>query len=38
MHGLSPLHAAVYVIVAVLSFAVSPSAVILPARRALADL
>jgi hypothetical protein len=38
MHGLSPLHAAVYAIVAVLSFAVSLFAVALPARRASANL
>ena len=38
MHGLSPLHAAVYAIVVVLSFAVSLFAVALPARRVSANL
>jgi predicted permease len=37
MHGLSPLHPAVYAIVPVLSFAVALSAVVLPALRASAD-
>ncbi len=37
MHGLSPLHAGIYVIVSITSFAVALCAVILPARRASAD-
>jgi predicted permease len=37
MHGLSPLHPAIYTIVPVLSITVALGAVILPARRACAD-